>query len=569
MKDAVVAPVTGSEWLGPPAPTVPATDQQPELRPESGRAMAIVLWCGIALYVGLRVLALLKAPQLESDDSSGYLINAAIIRAHGFGGDFGLTPDLTPFYPFWILLAGLTGMDQVLAGRIVSLAFSVLLLVAVIAIGRRISSPGAVAIAVFLLAVSPLLVTLSVSVLSEPSYLGTVYLGLWLFLRQAHRPRLAWAAVLGLVFALSFLNRIEGLLFLGAIPLLQLGERLMTGRRDRSSLTTVARWSTVYALVFVATVTPHVMWVSGRMGTFAINGRQAWSLLDSKFEASDREKSLNGLDYSPRLDNLSFMWAHPEERAKIVSKSSPFVYVKLAARNLDVFYRDTLGDVVGPGVIAFALLGVVGLRRRRLAFPLLVVGGFLVTAITAPLFQPHILLRHLAILAPMLLLLTGEGIMCLTSLTLPQGTQRARLLLSAGLTAAMAATAVLPLRDSIGALVNTEYDPASLAEPARIVREVQRELGRQVVLCDRSGYLGQMTGARPIVIPHTDFQGFVKYLALNHADLLFINYLHLGTRPFKADFSQATPPPGFTLLYRGKSALGLPLELYRVNLPAQ
>jgi hypothetical protein len=571
MRDVAVPPAPGAQSLAPPpiAPTVARSDEPTELAPASSRGRVLALWCGVALYLGLRVLALVMAPELESDDSTGYLINAAIVRAYGVSGGHGLTPDFTPFYPVAIILAGLTKIDLVVAGRIVSLAFSLVLLGSVIGIGRRIASPKAVVAAVFLMAVSPMLVTLSVSVLSEPSYVGTIYLGLWLFLRQVREPRVAWGALLGLIFGLAFLNRIEGLLFLGAIPLLQLIERLVTGRRDRRSLGAVARWSAAYVLVFLVAVAPHVVWVSKQMGSFAINGRQAWSLLDSKFDGGDREKLLYGLDYSPKLENLAYMWGHPEERAKLVARTSPVVYVKLAARNVDVIYRDHLGELVGPGVVAFALLGLVALARRKLVFPLVLIAGFVVTALVPPLLQTHILLRHLAVLAPILLLLAGEGIVALVTLTVPRRAPLANRALPAVLTALMVAVSVVPLRDAIGAPVNPEYDPASLAEPARIVREAQRELNRQVVLCDRSGYLGQLTGARPIVIPHTDLQGFVKYLALNRADLLFINYQHLGTRPFAADFSRATPPPGFTLLYRGMSAAGYRVELYRLNLAAQ
>src|ERR1051325_10591599 len=232
MTETAVAPPSLAQSLGPPVPSTTANDRAAE--PDSGasRWVTVALWFGIALYLGLRVLALVKAPQLESDDGSGYLINAAIIRAHGFGGNHGLTADLTPFYPVAILLAGLTGIDLVIGARLVSLVFSLVLLGAVIAIGRRVMSPAAVAITVLVLAVNPLLVMLSVSVLSEPSYLGTVYLGLWLFLRQASQPRLAWAALLGLVFGLAFLNRLEGLLFLGAIPLLQFAQWLGHCPRD-------------------------------------------------------------------------------------------------------------------------------------------------------------------------------------------------------------------------------------------------------------------------------------------------------------------------------------------------
>ena len=553
-----------------PAPVAPP-EAAAEPSDAGGPSAVVVLWCGVAIYVGLRVLALVLAPQLEDDDSTGYLINAAILRLGGANGIQIPSPDFTPFYPASIVLVGLAGIDLALAARLVSLAFSVLLLVAVIGIGRRIASPMGTALGVLLLAISPSLVPLSVSVLSEPSYVGTVYLGLWLFLRQVDRPRVAWGAALGLIFGLAFLNRIEGLLFLGAIPVFQVAAAFLAGHRDRPPPASLVRWSAAYILVFLLLAAPQVWWVSHRMGSFAINGRQVWALVDPRFDVQNRERLLNGLDYSPQQENLTYIATHPEARAKLAHATSPLVYVKLAARNADSIYRGHSAYLLGPGAMALFLFGLVAVLRQGSRFPPVLIGGFLATALTAPLFQSNIHLRNLAPLTPLVLLLAGEGIVFLAALVVPGGARIARRLVPATVTAAMLAVAVKPLRDTIGVPLNTQYDPASLVEPVRIIREIQdRELHRPAVLCDRTGYLGQASGAMPIiVIPYTDLAGFERYLALNHADLLYLDHRELGTRPFAADFSGPTPPPGFTLLYRGVSSYGHRRELYRVNRSSQ
>ena len=549
-----------------PPLTPPETAAEPS--GAGGRAAAMMLGCGVAIYIGLRVLTLVLAPQLEDDDSTGYLINAAVLRA---GPAYKIpTPDFTPFYPASIVLAGMTGIDQVLAARLVSFAFSLLLLVAVIGIGRRIASPMGVSLGVLLLAVSPALVPLSVSVLSEPSYIGTVYFGLWLFWRQADRPRVAWGAALGLIFGLAFLNRIEGLLFLAAIPVLQVAAAFLAKRPDRPPPASIGRWSAAYVFVFLLLAVPQVWWVSHRMGSFAINGRQTWALLDPRFDLENRERLLNGLDYSPQQENLTYMWTHPEVRAKLATRKSPMVWVKLAARNADLIYRGHSGNLFGPGAVALFLFGFVAVVRRGRKFPPLLIGGFLVTALTAPLFQSNIHLRNLEVLAPIVLLLAGEGIPFLTALVAPSDARRTGRLVPAALTTAMVAVAVPPLRDTIGVPLNGQYEPAFLVEPVRIIREIQdRELHRPAVLCDRTGYLGQASGAMPIiVVPYTDMAGFVKYLALNHADLVYLDSKSLDTRPFAADFSEPTPPPGFTLLYRRVWPGGNWRALYRVHFSA-
>ena len=534
-----------------------------------GRAAVVALRWGVVLYIGLRVLALVLAPQLEDDDSTGYLINAAILRA---GPAYHLpSPDFTPFYPASIDLVGLTGIDLTLAARLVSLAFNLLLLVAVIGIGRRIASPMGTALGVLFLAISPSLVPLSVSVLSEPSYVGTVFLGLWLFLRQADRPRVAWGAALGLIFGLAFLNRIEGLLFLGAIPVFQVAATFLAKQRDRAPAAGLVRWSAAYVLVFVLVAAPQVWWVSHRMGSFMINGRQAWALVDPRFDVENREQTMNGLDYSPQQDNLTYISSHAEARARLAHSTSPMVYIKLALRNADLIYRVHSGNLVGPGAVALFLFGLVAVLQGGSRFPPVLIAGFLLTALTAPLFQSNIHLRNLAPLAPLVLLLAGEGISYLAALLAQSGAGLTRHLLPAALTGGMVAVAAVPLYDTIGVETNSQYEPASLVEPVRIIREIQdRELHRPAVLCDRTGYLGQASGAMPIfVVPYTDLPGLVKYLALNHVDLLYIEDRSLGTRPFAPAFAGPTPPPGFTLLWLGGRPGGNRRKLYRVNLPSQ
>ena len=84
-------------------------------------------------------------------------------------------------------------------------------------------SVGVAAATVALLALNPTLVDLSRSVLTEGLYVAVVYGGLLLLLlcRGAGSD---WrhGAALGALFALAFLARTEGLVFLVAIPVIQL-----------------------------------------------------------------------------------------------------------------------------------------------------------------------------------------------------------------------------------------------------------------------------------------------------------------------------------------------------------
>jgi hypothetical protein len=317
---------------------------------------------------------------------------------------------------------------------------------------------------------------------------------------------------------------------------------------------------------------PQVWWVSHRMGGFAINGRQVWSLMSNQpgdSSQQDVRERLFGLDYSPSMPNLFYVQANPEARAELASGTPPAEFIKLVLRNIEGLYWQQLPELVGPGVIALFLFGLLGLWRGGGRVSLLIIAGFLGATLMAPLLHMSLSIRHLAILAPLLLLLAGEGIVTLVSLSLGAWSQRMRGAVATGLAVVILALCVLPVRDAIGRAYDPALDAAALQEPAAIVRDIQaRELQHPAVVAARRVYLAQAAGTlRPILLPYTDLDGLMRYLRLNEADFVFLEYDQLVSHEFISDFLSGNVPDDLTLIYQGETSQGSRLELYRLKRP--
>ena len=185
-------------------------------------AWKIALLAIFFLYIALRGLAWENTTLVEDHDSMGYLsatqkyLTANIVEAF-----LQQSPDGTPLYPLTSALLSLPGWSVEFGARLCSLVFSMVLFLAVLGIGKQIAKRSEILIGLLFLSISPILVPLSYSVLTEPSYIAIVYLGLWIFWRQFRTPTLWTGGLLGVVFGLSFLDRTEGIFYLGLIPFFQ------------------------------------------------------------------------------------------------------------------------------------------------------------------------------------------------------------------------------------------------------------------------------------------------------------------------------------------------------------
>lgn len=158
------------------------------------------------VFLVVRLMAFANDPLLEDHDSISYLQSAKALLSLDPNRIIGLSPDATLFYPFLTAVLGAAVGSIESGARLGSLFLSCLLFSALVVIGKRIATTAETAIGLLLLAMSPFFVRFSYGVLSEPTYVATVYLGIALLLTRLEDPRPGSAALIGLVFGVGFLT---------------------------------------------------------------------------------------------------------------------------------------------------------------------------------------------------------------------------------------------------------------------------------------------------------------------------------------------------------------------------
>ncbi len=527
-------------------------------------------------FLLIRLIAWANDPLLEDHDSVSYLQSTKALLSLSVDRIIALSPDATLFYPFLGALLG-SALDSVEAGaRLSSLLLSSALVFALVVIGRRIATTAELTIGLLLLALSPFFVRFSYSVLSEPTYVALVYLGIALFLTRLADPRPASAGLTGIVFGAAFLTRFEGILFLGAIPAFQLAHFILT-RPRRYDLRRLGTWAMVFVLTFSAVASVQVWRVSERLGYFALNGRQTWAVILHEPGSKSYEERMRGLDYSPSQINREYLHEHPEALGRLMSGAGYGATLKAYAKsiyvNLGTLFERRLGAILGPLALIFFAFGLLEVYRRGGLVPVSAVLAFLGLGVAAPLAHDEglVALRHFAVIGPLVMLVEGIGIVALGQAIASArgGPGRHARLIVPGILALAIGSVLVPL----GRLLflpdrhNGEYRPGDFTIPVKLVHDIgTREPGRPARIAARKSYFTYFSDSERVSVPYTDYQRLVNYLAQNRVDFLFLEHRELRGYPFLTRFAEGRTNPEFERLYSGKDTAGNTLELYRFRL---
>jgi hypothetical protein len=531
-----------------------------------------LLYLGLfSVYLVLRCLAWRSTLLLEDHDSVFYLYQIRLFLDFDLLDIINSDPDSTPFYPFLGALCSLPGWSVEFGARLCSLVLSSTLFLAVAGIGKRISNSYEVAIGLLILSLSPVMVFLSISVLTEPSYVALVYLGFWLFLTQYESPAYWKSTVLGMIFGLAFLTRTEGLLYIAVIPILQWAHFLFVKPRQ-CSFRRLIGWSSIFIVFFLALAIPQIWRVSKKMGTFAINGRQAWMTILNNPDGKSFEEKIYGLDFSSKTVNLDYILNHPGALSQYnVDKNIKYYLgiLKNFSFNLNRLYQRNLGILIGPIGISFFVLGLLALLSSGRPFESFLVSAFIAVALVAPLLY-NVAIRHIAIIAPVLFTMEGLGIVYLYRWV--RRRQHSRFLMgfffiplclfhfTAGMSYPLLTRFSRPLE------VNSEYRPDELREPVRVIKHIEKnKLLRSPNIAARKNYLAYYAGGNPFPTPYTTYEGLARYCHINNIDFLYLQHRLLRDYPFLAIFSGSNSAPHFSLLHQSKDHCGGNIELYRFD----
>jgi 4-amino-4-deoxy-L-arabinose transferase-like glycosyltransferase len=489
-----------------------------------------------------------------------------------------LNADLLPLYPLTAAAFNHLGMPTEASARFVSLAASLLAALLVILVAVRLGSWPAGAFAAVLIAFEPAMARLSYAVLTEPLYTAIVALGIWLMVRDPRAPPTMSSAIgLGAVFSLSFLDRFEGILFLAAIPFLQWCVTLAAHCTNlRTQLRPLLVWTAVFGAVFAVVAAPQVWYVSKEMNQFALNGRQAWSVIKNVKNGQSEEQRLNGLDYSPTVINLRFLQRSPKELAKLDATIPLKARVDRVSDNLDSLQRRTLPELLGLPVLMLIPCGLYFLLRSGQARAAFLLSAFVAAAFFAPLMYLVVPRYILAATPPLIALAAVGGVGAGQAIGMLGGASRwhrlsvpALLLLVTLVTVAFNARPLWRMAtepDRENPLADPYADPALYASFLPMLKAACASNPREVLLV-RKRYIATFSGCSRLTMPYATLEQLRHYAAGNGASLMFVESAWDSGRPFYRDLVGADrTPDGFELLANNQSADGNRQLLYRLHL---
>lgn len=506
--------------------------------------LTLLFWVVLVLYVTLRLIAWNNTVLLDDADSVAYLHDIDAYHSLDWDAINERGPDSTPFYPAMGALAKvLTGSTEP-AARLVSFLFSVLLVAAVGLLTRDLDGSRSAILAMLILAVNGTMISLSVSVLTEASYIGTIYLGFYLLWRQFIRGnfRLSGAVMLAIVFGLAFLNRTEGIFYVAAIPMAIVCLNLFFREsQNRQSASRIAMQTGAFVLIFLMLAIPQVLHVSSKMGAPAINGRIAWQTLAAAFPDRSITEITRGLDLADDQPNILYIRNHYADAvATLDAKGEEPVWsigqrIKQSAKNIDTLYRSYLGSEITPFGFALAFLGLTALYLRGAFSGLFYCLFLLAVLLIGPVAHSSVLPRHLSAAVPAMCMLQGIGLHYLTSL-LTSRVGRFSLtekFVLPSLVLALLAGLIFPLKSALGPPQrNAEYDPSLLTEPIEVLTS---ETHVSAVSAHRP-FIAYFSRKPHVLAPFTTYDKLIRYLDANDVSHLYVEFDHMVDFPYVGKF---------------------------------
>jgi hypothetical protein len=348
-------------------------------------------------------------------------------------------------------------------------------------------------------------------------------------------------------------------LFAAFVPLIQ-AVHFASGRARSYGSRELVRWTVAFVGIFALVAAPQVWNVSRQAGKLLLNGRQIWGVILKAGPDRPYDARLYSLDHRPDSVNIDYLLAHPEALPDAPAGTRLSAHVKVALENFDQLNQSVFGRLIGPAGLALFGLGLVSLALTRPRFELLLLAGFVAVTLAGPLWH-NVVLRHVAVLAPIVWLIAGFGIVDAAE----RLARRFRpALVKTVFVTGVAAVGLVPLREVLQPPdCNSHYCAASLADPVKILRDFERETGRPAVVATRRFYLTAMAASGQITLPYTELPGLNRYLELRRADFLFLEEAGASGFPFYTDFADGEAPTGFVSVYRAKDAWGRQIELFR------
>jgi 4-amino-4-deoxy-L-arabinose transferase-like glycosyltransferase len=539
----------------------------------SSRRLILAL---VVLAAILRVTWMLTSGGIIENEGGEYAsIADNLLAGKGYVGQ-GLTgkPELLfpPLYP--LTIAGLTAVarNSELAGRLVSMAMGLLLVVVMFKLADRIWGRAAAVIAGLLVAVHPILIGLSTSVYSEGTHFGLVFSALYLSVVAIETGRLPAYLAAGALYGLAYLTRPESVLYLPVVAAVALGAALIN---DRAALRGAAAGVAALGCVFLLVASPYVFFLWKSSGKVRFEGKSPsnFAVGQQMREGRDVLEAYYGVD-----DDLHETGAYMGDINRYIrsreSGPSPAElarYALAAARPQGASLVKAVRSRRFGGLpfLAIAVLGfaVAWRDRRRMPQVLLALGAgtILVTLVSVQFFWT----RFAFIVVPFMALWAARGVVFLADKTEALLKRAARPPLpprasAIALAAVVSTVAILPAvraasqTDDLG---NTRTS-AQLTKAAGLWLRDQQP-GDKLVM-DTGSAIPYYARADYIALPYSSASTALRYIASKNPDFVILRGLLRDTRPYLADWlDRGLPGDGHPLVYNTGAAQHDEIKIYR------
>lgn len=326
----------------------------PENRKYESAALLLFGCIGIAL----RVLGVLTAGAIEMDG-----VEYAGAAEHFARGEFGqaLKGVRVPFYPALTGLFNLLISDVELAGRLVSLASAILLIIFCFFMLRRLFGTRTAIYATFFVAVHPYMIRFSSPVLSEALATLLFTVAVLLFYSGWVNERSGEIGLSGLFLTFSYLTRPEYIIYFVPLTILLL-------IKERRFLNTTA-----FLACFFVIALAFLIYVRMETGFWVIDKKMlAW-----------KEKAAAGSSLGFFLGSLS---------VREILKNIPVVFLRFC-------------DAMFPPLLFIAILGFKRVEPRYRLLVLVLVA----THVLGRSFVPHATKRYSVEFVPLIMIFAAEG----------------------------------------------------------------------------------------------------------------------------------------------------------------
>lgn len=209
-----------------------------------------------------------------------------------FGENYNVGVFFPPVYPVLIGLVNLLIDDLFVSAKMVSFVLSCFTIFLAYLTGKELYNKEAGLFAALVFAIYPTILIVSVQGYSDAPFFFFLLLSIYLFIVALKRNNAVIYSLLGVLFAMAYLNRPEGL-FLVLLPVMQLfGVFNNTLHINKKYILRTI----ILILLFTLTISPYMVFVKNYTGEFSLSGKGNISLLLGELSGREYHKIVNAPD---------------------------------------------------------------------------------------------------------------------------------------------------------------------------------------------------------------------------------------------------------------------------------